>query len=236
MKIFPAVDILGGQCVQLVQGRRETAKKYGSPLTCAENWLSCGADALHIVNLDGAFGSSTANAGQIEEVIKKTGVEVQLGGGIRSLDDAHRWLETGIDRIIISTFAVKNPDCLTILSDEFGKDRIMAGADAKHGQIVVNGWERPAGSYLKWADTFVQKGAGSLLFTNVNVEGLCEGVDPAPVQDLIRQVKVPVTVAGGITSIHDIRLMNDSGVSGVVLGSALYNGKITIQQARDVLL
>jgi phosphoribosylformimino-5-aminoimidazole carboxamide ribotide isomerase len=235
MKIFPAVDILGGQGVQLVQGRRETAVSYGSPLSCAERWLSAGADALHIVNLDGAFGSSAANAEQIQKLIKKTGVEVQLGGGIRSLGDARQWLETGIERIIISTFAVKEPDSLRILSDEYGRDRIMAGADARNGQIVVNGWESPAGDYLEWADTFVRKGAGSLLFTNVNVEGLCRGIDPAPIQALIQRVQVPVTIAGGITSPEDVAVLKKTGAAGCVLGSALYTGKITIQQAREVL-
>lgn len=235
MKIFPAVDILNGECVQLVQGKRDTAVHYGSPLACAERWLSSGADALHIVNLDGAFGSSSANAQQIQIVIQETGAEIQLGGGIRTLEDARRWLDTGIDRIIISTFAVNDPDCLTILSDEFGKERIMAGADSKNGQIVVNGWENPAGDYLTWAERFVQKGAGSLLYTNVNVEGLCKGIDPTPVTALIQRAGVPVTVAGGISSARDVQVLKDTGATGIVLGSALYSGKITLEQVCDVL-
>lgn len=235
MKIFPAVDILGGSCVQLVQGRRDSSTIYGDPLSCAEKWISEGAEALHIVNLDGAFGSATANAEQIRRVIQATGVETQLGGGIRSLDDARSWLETGVDRVILSTFAVSNPENLTVLSDQYGSERIMAGADARNGQIVVDGWERPAGDYLTWADTFIQKGAGSLLFTNVNVEGLCKGVQADPVRDLTRRVRVPVTVAGGITTADDIRIIQDAGASGVVLGSALYSGKITLNQALEAV-
>lgn len=235
MKIFPAVDILGGSCVQLVQGRRESAIKYGDPLTCAERWIGEGADALHVVNLDGAFGSAAANVEKIKSVIRETGVEIQLGGGIRSLDDARAWLETGIDRVILSTFAVSNPESLTVLSQQYGCERIMAGVDARNGQIVVDGWERPAGDYLSWADAFIQKGAGSLLFTNVNVEGLCSGVQAGPVRDLTRRVSVPVTVAGGITSAEDVRIIRDAGASGIVLGSALYNGKITLQQAMEEL-
>ncbi len=233
MIIFPAVDILGGRCVQLVQGKRESATVYGDPLVCAESWIHQGAQALHIVNLDGAFGASRLNAEKITEIIARTGVEIQLGGGIRSLDDARSWLDCGVDRIIISTYAAEDPDCLTILSDEYGSDRVMAGVDAKGGEMVTHGWERPAGNYLEWADLFVKKGAGSLLYTNVSVEGLCEGIDPKPVRSLLRQVSVPVVVAGGISSPADITLLKEVDVAGVVLGSALYSGKITLQEALE---
>jgi len=218
-----------------VQGKRESATIYGDPLTCAEQWLNEGADALHIINLDGAFGSATVNAEQIRRVITGTDVEVQLGGGIRSLDDARGWLETGIDRVILSTFAVSNPDCLTVLSEEYGSDRIMAGADARSGQIVVDGWERQAGDYLDWAETFIRKGAGSLLYTNVNVEGLCNGIEADPVRELTSRVSAPVVVAGGITTPGDVQILCDAGVSGIVLGSALYSGKITLKQVMEAL-
>ena len=111
---------------------QETGDRYQlwrSPL-CAESWINQGAEALHIVNLDGAFGSSKLNAEKITDVIIRTGVETQLGGGIRSLDDARSWLDCGVDRIIISTFAADDPECLTILSEEYGSDRVMAGVDA----------------------------------------------------------------------------------------------------------
>ena len=233
MIVFPAVDILGGRCVQLVQGKRDTATAYGDPLLCAESWLNQGAEALHIVNLDGAFGSSKLNAEKITDVIIRTGVETQLGGGIRSLDDARSWLDCGVDRIIISTFAAEDPECLTLLSDEYGSDRIMAGVDARAGEMVTHGWERPAGDFLEWADMFIRKGAGSLLYTNVSVEGLCNGIDPKPVRDLLSTVSVPVVVAGGITSASDIEILKDADAAGVVLGSALYSGKITLREALE---
>lgn len=233
MIVFPAVDILGGRCVQLVQGKRDTATAYGDPLLCAESWINQGAQALHIVNLDGAFGSSKLNAEKITDVIIRTGVETQLGGGIRSLEDARSWLDCGVDRIIISTFAAEDPECLTTLSDEYGSDRIMAGVDARAGEMVTHGWERPAGDFLEWADMFIRKGAGSLLYTNVSVEGLCNGIDPKPVRDLLSTVSVPVVVAGGITSASDIKILKESDAAGVVLGSALYSGKITLREALE---
>lgn len=233
MKIFPAVDILGGRCVQLVQGKRESATAYGDPLACAERWLNEGAEALHVVNLDGAFGASMKNAELIADVIQKTGVEIELGGGIRSVEDARRWLETGVDRVIISTLATQDPDCIRVLSREFGRERIMPGVDAKGGQIAVHGWQETAGDYLDWAKRFEDLGAGSLLYTNVDVEGLQQGVRFEPVKRLIDHVGIPVVVAGGVSARSDVAGLRRAGASGAVLGSALYSGKITLKEALE---
>ena len=233
MKIFPAVDILGGTCVQLVQGKRESATVYGDPLSYATRWLSEGATALHVVNLDGAFGTSSENARLIREIIRKTGTEIELGGGIRSIDDARQWLETGVDRVIISTLATQDPGCIRTLADEFGSARIMPGVDAKGGQIAVRGWQETAGDYCAWAKKFEELGAGSLLYTNVDVEGLQQGVRFEPVKRLIEQVRIPVVVAGGISSRSDVAGLRVAGAHGAVLGSALYSGKITLKDALE---
>jgi phosphoribosylformimino-5-aminoimidazole carboxamide ribotide isomerase len=233
MQIFPAVDILGGRCVQLVQGKRESATSYGDPLSCATRWLDEGASALHIVNLDGAFGSSAKNADLIAELVRKTGVEIELGGGIRSVEDAARWLETGVTRVIISTLATQKPECIRQLADEFGSGRVMAGVDARGGQIAVNGWQETAGDYLEWALRFESLGAGSLLYTNVDVEGLQQGVHFDPVKRLIDAVRIPVVVAGGVSARSDVAGLRDIGAYGAVLGSALYSGKIRLKDALE---
>ncbi len=233
MQIFPAVDILGGRCVQLVQGKRESATSYGDPLNCATRWLNEGASALHVVNLDGAFGSSAKNADLIADLVKKTGVEIELGGGIRSVEDAARWLGTGVTRVIISTLATQKPECIQQLADEFGSERIMAGVDAKGGQIAVNGWQETAGDYLEWASRFERLGAGSLLYTNVDVEGLQQGVRFEPVKRLIRSVNIPVVVAGGVSTRSDVAGLRDIGARGAVLGSALYSGRIKLRDALE---
>jgi phosphoribosylformimino-5-aminoimidazole carboxamide ribotide isomerase len=233
MRIFPAVDILGGRCVQLVQGKRESATVFGDPLACATRWLDQGADALHVVNLDGAFGNSAKNADLITDLIKKTGVEIELGGGIRSTEDAAHWLNTGVSRIIISTLAIKKPESVRILVDEYGSERVMAGVDAKGGKIAVHGWQETAGDYLEWARRFEELGAGSLLYTNVDVEGLQQGVRFEPVRHLINQVRIPVVVAGGVSARSDITGLRDAGAFGAVLGSALYSGKITLKEALE---
>jgi len=233
MRIFPAVDILGGHCVQLVQGKRETATSYGDPLGCATRWLDEGADALHVVNLDGAFGNSGKNVELIADLIRKTGAEIQLGGGIRSVEDAARWLETGVARVIISTLAARRPACIRELADEFGSERVMAGVDAKGGQIAVHGWQETAGDYLDWASRFEELGAGFLLYTNVDVEGLQQGVRFDPVKQLISRVRIPVVVAGGISGRADIAGLRALGAFGAVLGSALYSGKIRLLDAME---
>ena len=233
MRIFPAVDILGGRCVQLVQGKRESATEFGDPLTCATRWLDEGAEALHVVNLDGAFGNCAKNAGLIVDLIHKTGVEIELGGGIRSIEDAGNWLESGVARIIISTLATRKPESIRVLADEYGSDRVMAGVDAKGGQIAVHGWQETAGNYLDWALRFEELGAGSLLYTNVDVEGLQQGVVFEPVRRLIGSVKIPVVVAGGVSARSDVSGLRDAGAYGAVLGSALYSKKISLKDALE---
>jgi len=233
MRIFPAVDILGGRCVQLVQGKRESATEFGDPLTCATRWLDEGADALHVVNLDGAFGNCAKNADLIIDLIKKTSVEIELGGGIRSIEDANHWLETGVTRIIISTLATQKPESIRVLADEYGSDRVMAGVDAKGGQIAVHGWQETAGNYLDWAKRFEELGAGSLLYTNVDIEGLQQGVIFEPVRRLINTVKIPVVVAGGVSARSDVAGLRDAGAYGAVLGSALYSKKISLKDALE---
>jgi len=233
MRIFPAVDILGGQCVQLVQGKRESATVFGDPLSCATRWLDQGADALHVVNLDGAFGNSGKNAGLITDLVKKTGVDIELGGGIRTIEDATRWLGTGVSRVIIATLATERPESIRMLADEFGSECVMAGVDARGGQIAVHGWQETAGDYLAWARRFEELGAGSLLYTNVDVEGLQQGVRFGPVRNLIDHVHIPVVVAGGVSARSDVAGLRDAGASGAVLGSALYSGKITLKEALE---
>ena len=233
MKIFPAVDILDGRCVQLVQGNRESATSYGDPLACATRWLDEGAEALHVINLDGAFGKSGKNAGLITRLIRKTGVEIELGGGIRSVEDAARWLEAGVSRVIISTLATQDPACIRELADRFGSARVMAGVDARGGQIAVHGWQETAGDYLAWAKKFEELGAGSLLYTNVDVEGLQQGVRFEPVKRLIGKVGIPVVVAGGVSARSDVAGLRDAGAFGAVLGSALYSGKIKLRDALE---
>lgn len=233
MRVFPAVDVLDGSCVQLVQGKRETATRFGKPLDCAVRWRDGGADSLHVINLDGAFGRSSKNAGLIAEIVRETGMEIELGGGIRTYEDAAGWLGMGVERIILGTAAVEDRDLIRRLARSFGSNRVMAGVDARAGQIAVEGWEETRGDYLAWARMFEDEGAGSLLYTNVDVEGLQKGIRSEPAARLIQSVGIPVVVAGGISSPGDIRELKRIGAYGVVLGSSLYSGRISLNDALE---
>ncbi|MFA7197713.1 MAG: 1-(5-phosphoribosyl)-5-[(5-phosphoribosylamino)methylideneamino]imidazole-4-carboxamide isomerase [Methanoculleus sp.] len=233
MEIYPAVDILDGRCVQLVQGRPEAATVYGEPAAWARRWLDLGADGLHIVNLDGAFGRAQKNADLIRAFIEETSAFVELGGGIRSVEDAAGWLDTGIDRVILSTLAVREPETVRILADEFGSERVMPGIDARGGEVMIEGWECPAGSYLTWAERFEDLGAGSLLYTNVDVEGLQQGIALGPVTDLLGRTGIQVVVSGGISSVRDVHALREAGAAGAVLGSALYAGKVHLPEVLE---
>jgi phosphoribosylformimino-5-aminoimidazole carboxamide ribotide isomerase len=149
------------------------------------------------------------------------------------VEDARRWLGTGIARVIISTLAIHDPGSVKTLADEFGSDRVMAGVDAKGGQVTIRGWQETAGDYLGWAEKFEELGAGSLLFTNVDVEGLQQGIELGPIRRLIKRIRVPVVVAGGISGRSDVAQLRDTGAYGVVLGSALYSGKIKLAEAME---
>lgn len=230
MQIFPAVDILNGRCVQLVGGVKSTATDYGTPISNALRWIDEGADALHVVNLDGAFSASRVNAECIQEVIRETDVFIEVGGGIRSLADARGWLDLGVARIIISTFAVKTPDAVSTLADEYGPERIMAGVDARGSSVSVEGWTADAGDYISWAKRFEELRAGSLLYTNIDVEGRQAGINEGPISRLIDAVNIPVVISGGITTTADILKAKDLKADGCVIGSALYSGKITLAE------
>ncbi len=233
MIVFPAVDILCGRCVQLVQGRRDTATDFGTPAECARRWQAEGARHLHVINLDGAFGDSRRNAEVLRSMIDEVGIPVQLGGGIRSFEDAEGWLDLGVERIILGTSAVRDPGLITRLANRFGSRRIMAGVDARQGRIAVEGWEKTAGDYIDWGRKFADLGAGSLLYTNVDVEGLQQGISADPVARLIDAVQIPVVVAGGISSPADITALKAIGAHGIVLGSALYSGKLSLRDALE---
>ncbi len=233
MQIFPAVDILRGRCVQLVGGDKSTAIDYGTPRDNARRWIDEGADALHIVNLDGAFSASAENASCIRELVDTTDVFIELGGGIRSMSDARGWLNCGVARIILSTYAVKEPDAIAALAREFGPERICAGVDARGSSLSVEGWTASAGDYIAWAQRFAGLGAGALLYTNIDVEGRQSGINPEPVRRLIDAVEIPVIVSGGVSCAADVRHLKSLGAGGCVLGSALYSGKLSLTEALE---
>ena len=230
MIIIPAVDLKNGKCVQLVQGEPGTEQVViDNPEEVALEWVQKGAKRLHVVDLDGALGSGE-NLSIVKKIIEKSEVPIQMGGGIRKLDDAKKFLDAGISTVIIGTMAIKHPEYIEELSEEYGSERICVSLDSKENKVVTHGWtEFTDKSPLEYAKIFEEKGAGSILFTNVDVEGLLNGIDLDPVKELLSNLSIPIIYSGGITSLDDLKVLYELGTEYVVIGSALYKGLINFE-------
>lgn len=231
MYIIPAVDIKNGKCVQLVQGKPGTEQIIiENPDVVAEEWESKGAEILHVINLDGAFGNSSNNLKIVEKIIKTVSIPVQLGGGIRTLKDASNLLNIGVEKVILGTMAVENPKNIEQLSNEYGSERIIVALDSKDGKVVVKGWtEKTEKTAPELGISLEKRGAGGILFTNVDVEGMMNGFNIDPLHDLLNAVNISVIYSGGVTSLDDVKKLSETGTYGVVIGSALYKGKIKFE-------
>ncbi len=234
-EVIPAVDLQDGEVVQLVQGERGTEKRYGDPVEAADRWLTAGATSLHLVDLDGAFEGDRKNADAIDSILETVDVPTQLGGGIRTAHEAVQLLERGLDRVILGTAAVKKPELVQEIS-AIHPDSVVVSLDAKDGEVVVEGWTEGAGiSPVEAAERYEDLGAGAILYTNVDVEGRLEGVAVEPVEELVEATEIPVIASGGVASLADIEALADAGAAAVVVGSALYEGKVTLTEAQAVV-
>ena len=233
-EVVPAVDMQDGEVVQLVGGERGTEKTYGDPVAAAQRWVDAGARTLHLVDLDGAFEGERENADAIDAVIDAVddGVGVQLGGGIRTAEDAVALLERGVDRVILGTAAVENPDIVAEISKHH-PDSVLVSLDAKDGEVVVSGWTEGTGlDPAEAAQRYADLGAAGILFTDVDVEGQLDGVRTDPVERLVDAVDIPVVASGGVATVEDVLALEEAGAAAVVVGSALYEGEFTLEAAQ----
>ncbi|WP_049898636.1 1-(5-phosphoribosyl)-5-[(5-phosphoribosylamino)methylideneamino]imidazole-4-carboxamide isomerase [Halococcus agarilyticus] len=230
-EVIPAVDVRDGQAVQLVGGERSTGNEYGDPVAAAERWVAAGARTLHLVDLDGAFEGERANAAAIERIVETVDIPVQLGGGIRTAADARDLLDRGVDRVILGTAAVENPELVAEIS-ETHPGSVVVSLDARGGEVVISGWTETTGmDPATAAAEYEDRGAGAILFTDVDVEGRLDGVQTDPVRRLVDAVEIPVVASGGVATIDDIQALRNVGASAVVVGSALYEGRFTLDAA-----
>ncbi|UWG46483.1 Phosphoribosylformimino-5-aminoimidazole carboxamide ribonucleotide (ProFAR) isomerase [Halanaeroarchaeum sp. HSR-CO] len=230
--VIPAVDVKDGEAVQLVQGERGTGTRYGDPVAAAQRWVDQGATALHLVDLDGAFDGERANAAAIEAIVDAVSVPVQLGGGIRTAEDARSLLDSGVEHVILGTAAVEDPDIVAAIS-ETHPGTVVVSLDAKDGEVVVSGWTEgtgldPAAAATRYEDL----GAAAILFTDVDVEGRQTGVRTGPVEAVVDAVDIPVIASGGVATVDDVRALAAAGAGAVVVGTALYEGTFTLAEAQ----
>ncbi|MFB6202139.1 MAG: 1-(5-phosphoribosyl)-5-[(5-phosphoribosylamino)methylideneamino]imidazole-4-carboxamide isomerase [Halorhabdus sp.] len=234
-EVIPAVDMQDGQVVQLVGGERGTGKTYGEPVEAARRWVEAGAETLHLVDLDGAFEGERANADAIDAIRAAVDVDVQLGGGIRTAEDARTLLASGVDRVILGTAAIQHPEIVAEIS-ETHPGSVLVSLDARDGEVVVAGWTEGTGlDPVEAAQRYADRGAAGILFTDVDVEGQLDGVRTALVRRVVEAVDVPVIASGGVASLDDVRALREAGAAAVVVGSALYEGRFTLGEAIEAV-
>ncbi|NPV63242.1 MAG: 1-(5-phosphoribosyl)-5-[(5-phosphoribosylamino)methylideneamino]imidazole-4-carboxamide isomerase [Methanotrichaceae archaeon] len=234
---FPAVDLRGGKCVQLVGGVPGTeVVALDNPLGQAERWAAEGADHLHVIDLDGAIQGKRINAPILSQIVKELDLFIQVGGGIRSEEDVRSLLEIDVDRVIMGTAALRNPLMVADLAKEHGPERIMIALDVRRGDVTTEGWQRTIGKKaVELGLMFEVLGAGSILFTNIDVEGQQRGIDLGPTRDLVQALKIQVVAAGGVTTVQDVLALRDAGAAGAVAGTAIYTGKLSVRETLQAI-
>jgi phosphoribosylformimino-5-aminoimidazole carboxamide ribotide isomerase len=243
--LFPAIDLKGGQCVRLVKGDMAQATVFNTdPADQARQFAAAGAAWLHLVDLDGAFAGAPVNEAAVTSILDATALPVQLGGGIRDIARIEAWLKKGVARVILGTVALKNPDLVKQACRMF-PGKIAVGIDAKGGKVAVEGWaETSELTALDLARRFEDAGVTAIIYTDIDRDGLLEGVNVAATADLAASLAIPVIASGGVSSIDDIHALlaalpasqkGGGGIVGVISGRAIYDGRLDLKEALQLL-
>ena len=235
MIIYPSIDIKDGRCVRLLQGRFDDETVFGSPVEMAKKWASMGARWLHTVDLDGARSGKSENRRIVSEIAAVTGLPVQLGGGIRTMKDIEEVLGLGIQRVILGTAAVNNPQLVREALQKF-PGRIAVGIDAKEGRVAVEGWEKVSShTAIDFAKTMEQLGCKVIIYTDIATDGMLQGPNLDAMGEMIRSVGMEVIASGGVSSTQDLINLKNIGAAGAITGKAIYTGAINLEEALKVL-
>ncbi len=235
MLIIPAIDIKDGRCVRLFQGEMDKETVYfENPLDAARHWVSEGATFIHIVDLNGAVEGRPVHTREVESICQVSGLSVELGGGLRSLEAVEAALNLGVTRVVIGTAAYDNAEFLRTLCKKF-PEKIVAGIDARNGKVAVKGWkEMTSMDAVALAQRCEQDGASRIIYTDISRDGTRDGVNLDETLRIARAVKIPIIASGGVATLGDIRRLvplEKEGVEGVIVGRALYNGSFKLKEA-----
>jgi len=236
---IPAIDLKGGECVRLKQGRMDEATVYGSdPAAMALHWQSLGAKRLHVVDLDGAFAGKPANRAAISAICAALSIPVQLGGGLRDLTMIEGMLGLGVQRVILGSVAVSNPALVSEACRAF-PGQVCVGIDAKGGMVAVHGWDKVTDvRAVDLAKRFEDDGVAAIIYTDIARDGMLSGPNIEETVSLARAVSIPVIVSGGIASIDDLRACaahRRNGIAGAITGRAIYEGTLDFAAAMQEL-
>jgi phosphoribosylformimino-5-aminoimidazole carboxamide ribotide isomerase len=237
--LFPAIDLKDGACVRLVRGDMTMATVFNDdPAAQARKFADAGFTWLHVVDLDGAYAGRSHNGAAIAAIRQAVDVHIQLGGGIRDRGAIEHWLGLGIDRVVLGTAALRDPELVQCAADEY-PDRIVAGIDARNGRVAVAGWaETSEVGVVELAHRFEDCGLAAIVYTDIARDGALFGVDAEAVARIARQIRVPVIASGGVASLADIaalKALETDGIAGVICGRAFYEGTVNPAEALRLL-
>ncbi|MCW4018637.1 MAG: 1-(5-phosphoribosyl)-5-[(5-phosphoribosylamino)methylideneamino]imidazole-4-carboxamide isomerase [Candidatus Bathyarchaeota archaeon] len=234
MQVIPAIDLMQGKVVRLTKGDPEQATFYdylGTPVEVAKKWQAEGAQRIHIIDLDAAFGKPD-NLKIVAEVSNATGLPIQVGGGIRSVEAVEKLLSAGIKYVILGDLAFKEPAAIMKLQEKFGTDRVIVALDHRDGKVMVKGWTSSTAYTLMDAlETYAKKGVETFLITSITKDGTLSGPDLDTLKEACRESGVEVIAAGGIGSLNDLVGLKRVGADAAVVGKALYEKKFTLNEA-----
>ena len=230
MQILPAIDLRGGKCVNLVQGIAEQETVFSdSPVETAKQWQAEGAEYLHLVDLDGAFQGESANLHIVGEIVEVLDIPVQLGGGIRSMKQLETVLALGVDRAILGTAALKQPNLVKQACAIYG-ERIAVGIDARDGMVATHGWlEVSQKAAVEFAVEMAE--VQTFIYTDIKSDGMLKGPNVKATADIVNAVSADVIGSGGVTSLSDVETLKAIGASGAIIGRALYTGDLALCDA-----
>jgi len=234
--IYPAIDLRDGKVVRLRQGNANQQTQYSdAPAEIAAGWIAQGAEWLHVVNLNGAFGESTKQNEQAIHQISatvKNNVKIQLGGGIRTIQQINAAFELGVSRVVLGTSVIENPSFGVDVLGRFGGDKIAFGFDALGQELMSRGWQSASGmNMIALAEKLGKAGAKTLIYTNIEKDGMQTGVDWENTKQLAEQTRLEVIASGGTATLKDIVQVQKAGLAGVIIGRALYEGNFTLKEA-----
>ena len=234
MLLIPAIDLKDGKCVRLRQGEMSQVTQYSDdPIGMAEHWQNLGAQYLHIVDLDGAVEGTPKHLSKIEAIAKKLTIPIQVGGGIRNIETIQAYRSSGVDRVVVGTAALHDPEFLTLIAQQFPQ-KILVGIDVKQGLVAVHGWTTVSTMTPHQVfDSLKELPLGGIVFTDISRDGMLNGPNISALREAAETSPVPVIASGGVTTLQDIQAIQEIGdnISGVIIGKALYEGTLDLKSA-----
>ncbi len=232
MEVIPAIDLKDGRCVRLLQGDFDKETLFSTdPAAVARRWQEAGAPRIHVVDLEGAASGRPRNTEAVASILDSVDIPIQLGGGVRDMVTLELWLSRGVQRVVLGTSAVEDPDFLIEACSQFG-DSVITGIDARNGKVAASGWTRTtdveAISFVEWVG---EVGARRIIYTDIATDGMLSGPNLGSVRQVMSHTRLPVIASGGVTTIDHLISLNAMGVEGAIIGRALYTGDVDLREA-----